>query len=242
MSREIILWGRFDMTSGELSRLVLRRWYLMLLGAAISVGALYLITHRPGIYWTQFDVVLLAPVDKNSHSNKLEDAHDQLAPMAGLLVADWNGVDRPLLTSSGETTLFGEGQRQGIQVRVPNEGSQWAPRYFSPNIDVQVVDSNPETVAQEARRVSAELNALLQKRQDALSIQPAMRMTIMVSPAGPTIEYVSGSRTRAALATGLAGASLTIIGLYWTERWLFWNRSRNGRSAGVDERRGLVAD
>jgi hypothetical protein len=230
------------MTAGEFIRLVLQRWYLVLLGAAISVGALYLITHRPGIYWTEFNVVILAPADKISHPNKLEDAHDQLAPMAGLLVADWNGIDRPLLTSSSETTLFGEGKRQGIQVRVPNEGSQWAPRYFSPNIDVQVVDSNPETVAREARRVGAELNALLQKRQDALGIQPPMRMTIMVSPADPTIEYVSGSRIRAALATGLVGASITMIGLYWTERWMFWNRSRNGRFAGVDEPRRHVAD
>ena len=41
------------MTSRELLRLVLRRWYVMLLGAAISVGALYLITQRPDIYWTQ---------------------------------------------------------------------------------------------------------------------------------------------------------------------------------------------
>jgi hypothetical protein len=230
------------MTSRELLRLVLRRWYLMLLGAAISVGALYLITHRPGVYWTQFNVVLLAPADKHYYPNKLENAHDQLAPMAGLLVADWNGVDRPLLTSSGETTLFGEGQRQGIQVRVPNEGSQWAPRYFSPNIDVQVVDRNPDRVAQEARRVTAELNALLQKRQDALGIQPAMRMTIIVSPANPNIEYVSGSRTRAALATGLVGAALTTVVVYWTERWLVWNRSRSEQPPVVDDWRALVAD
>ena len=217
------------MTSRELLRLVLRRWYVMLLGAAISVGALYLITQRPDIYWTHFNVVVLAPLDKDDYPNKLENAHDQLAPMAGLLVADWNGVDRPLLMASDETTLFGETQRKGIQVRVPNEGSQWAPRYFSPNIHVQVVDSNPDTVAQEARRVSVELNALLQKRQDALGIQPAMRMTTMVSPADPTIEYVSGSRARAALATGLVGAALTLIAVYWTERWLVWNRSRSGQ-------------
>jgi hypothetical protein len=239
MSREVILWGRLDVTSGELLRLVLRRWYLMLLGAAISVAALYLITDRPGIYWTHFNVVLLAPVDKDYYPNKLENAHDQLAPMAGLLVADWNGVNRPPLTASSKTTLFGEGQRQGIQVRVPNEGSQWVPLYLSPNIDVQIVDSNPDTVAQEARRVSAELKALLQKRQDDLGIQPVMRITTMVSPADPTIEYVSGSRARAGLATGLVGVALTTIAVYWTDRWLVWNRLRvdNRRS-----RRALDAD
>lgn len=218
------------MTSRELLSVVLRRWYFMLLGVAISIGALYLITHRPGIYWTQFNVVVLAPVHKY-YPNNLENPDDALAPMAGLLVADWNGDDRPLLTASGETTLFGEGQRQGIQVRMPNQGSQWLPLYYSPNIDVQVVDSNPEMVALEARRVSAELNALLENRQDALGIPPAARMMTIASPAEPTIRYVSGSRTRAALATGVVGAALTTIAVYWTERWLVWKRSRRGQLA-----------
>ena len=140
-------------------------------------------------------MLLLAPVHK-FYPNNLENPHDALAPVVGLLVADWNGVDRPPLMATGDTTLFGEGQRQGIEVRVPNEGSQWQPAYLTPNIDVQVVDSNPEIVAQQARRVSAELNGLLEARQDALGILPGQRLTTMVSPSDPTILYVSGSRTR----------------------------------------------
>jgi hypothetical protein len=149
--------------------------------------------------------------------------------MAAVLVADWNGVERPLLTASRDTTLFGEGQRKGIQVRVPNQGSQWVPLYLSPSIDVQVVDSNPKTVAQEARRVSAELDDMLKRRQDAVGVEPKFRMTTMMSPTNPTIMYFSGSTTRSALATGLVGAALTTIAVYWTDRWLIWKRSRRGR-------------
>ena len=213
------------MTSRELLGVVLRRWYLMLLGAAISVVAVYLVTHRPGVYWTQVSVVVLAPVHKH-YPNNLENPEDLLAPMAGVLVADWNGADRPLLAASGETTLFGEGQRRGIQVRVPNEGSQWQPLYLAPNIDVQVVDRDPETVAQETRRVSTELNALLEKRQDAMDIQTRARMTTIVAPAEPTIRYVSGSTARAALATAIVGAALTTIAVYWAERLLVRRRTR----------------
>jgi hypothetical protein len=222
------------MTSRELLSLVLRRWYLVLLGAAISIGALYLVTHRPGVYWSQISVLLLAPVHK-FYPNNLENPHDALAPVAGLLVVDWNGVDRPPLMATGDTTLFGEGQRQGIEVRVPNEGSQWQPAYLTPNIDVQVVDSNPEIVAQQARRVSAELDGLLEARQDALGILPGQRLTTMVSPSDPTILYVSGSQTRAAAATGLVGATLTTLAIYWIERWLVWKRSRH---TGAAESRG----
>ena len=217
------------MTSGELLSLVLRRWYLVLLGVAITVGALYLVINRPGVYWTQVAVVVQGPVDKY-YPNNFEDPDEVLIPMAAVLAADWNGVERPLLTASGETTtLFGEGQRKGIQVRVPNEGSQWVPLFYSPSIDVQVVDSNPDMVAQEARRVTAELDEMLQRRQDAVGVKREFRMTTMVSPSDPTIEYISGSRTRAALAAGVVGMALTTIAVYWTDRWLIWKRSRRGR-------------
>jgi hypothetical protein len=32
-------------------------------GAAMSLGALYVATHQAGVYWTQFNVVLLAPIE-----------------------------------------------------------------------------------------------------------------------------------------------------------------------------------
>jgi uncharacterized membrane protein len=218
------------MTSRELLSLVLRRWYLMLLGAIISVVALYLITHRPGVYWTHINVIVLAPVHK-FYPNNLEDPDHSLAPMAGLLVADWNGTNRPPLMATGETTLYGQGLRQGIEVRVPNQGNQWQPLYFAPNIDVQVVGSTPEIVEQQAHRVRAELEGLLQKRQDAMGIQWGQRMTTMMSPTDPTIMYVSGSRIRAAAATGLVGAAVTTVIVYWAERFLFWNRSRRAAFA-----------
>jgi hypothetical protein len=223
------------MTSRELLSLVLRRWYIMLLGAAISVVALYLITHRPGVYWTRVSVVVLAPVQKY-YPNNFEDPHDALAPAASMLVADWNGVKRPLLMATSDTTLFGEGERRAIEVRMPNQGNQWQPLYFSPNIDVQIVDNNPELVAEEARRVSAELEGLLQKRQDAMGVQPSMRMTTIVSPTDPTIMYIAGSRARAAAATGLVGATLTTIAAYWIERWLVWRRSRRALSGSDGQR------
>jgi hypothetical protein len=222
------------MTSRELFSVVLRRWYFMLLGAMISMAACYVTMHRPGVYWTHFYVVILAPTHEY-YVNNLEDPHDRLAPMAGLVATDWNGAHHPLLVGSGDTTLYGEGQRRGVQVRMPNQGSQWRPLYFTPNIDVQIVDSDPEAVAREVRRVSSELDGLLQKRQDALQVQPRQRMSTMISPASPTVEYVAGSRSRAALATGLAGAAMTTITVYWIDRGLTSRsarrRARKGENA-----------
>ncbi len=169
------------MTSRELLGVILRRWYILLLGAVVSVGALQVMTHRPGVYSAQFDVVILAPTYEY-YPNKLGDPHYALAPIAGVLVRDWNRTNPPLLTASGDTTMLGEGRRQGVQVRMPNEGSQWLPRYNSPNIDVQVLGSDPAVVEAEAHRVYAELDRMLQQRQDALGVTRTVRLTSIMSP------------------------------------------------------------
>jgi hypothetical protein len=213
------------MTARQLLRLVIRRWYLMLIGAAITLAAIYFTTHRPGVYWTQYKVVVLAPVYEY-YPNNLADPHYALAPMAGVLVTDWNGENRPLLTASGDTTLFGEGGRRGMEIRVPNEGTQWRPLYYAPNIDVQIVDNDPEKVAREAYRVGGELNGLLARRQDALKVRSSVRMSTIMSPADPTVSYMTGSRPRAALATGLAGAISTTIAVYWIEQLVISRRAR----------------
>ena len=217
------------MTSRELLSLILRRWYLVLLGAVLCFAALHLTVQRPGVYWTSFQVIVLAPTYEE-YPNQLEDPHFALAPMAGVLVSDWNGSERGLLTASGDTTLFGEGLRQGVRVRMPNQGSQWRPLYTSPIIDVQVVDRDPRVVEESAHRVYTELTALLQRRQDGLGIRPSIRMATLMSPAAPNIEYVAGSRTRAVGAAGIAGVALTGLAIYWIERLVVWRRlARNKR-------------
>ena len=226
------------MTARELIILVLRRWYFMLLGAALSVGAVYAATHQPGVYWTQFNVVLLGPIE-DMYPNRMEDPYYALAPMAGVLVADWNRESPPKLMASGETTLFGQGRTSGVQVRMPNQGSQWRPMYSSPVIDVQVASETSEAVLVEARRVGRDLDRLLHDRQDASGISQRFRITTLISPADPNVYFVAGNRPRAALATGLAGATLTTIAVYWTERWLARRRTRRAKKQqGLEGRMG----
>jgi len=227
-----------NLTARGLISLALKRWYLMALGAMLSVGALYLTTHQPGVYYTQFDVVLLAPIE-TYYQNKIEDPRYAMAPMAGVLATEWSHTQTPLFTASGDTTLFGEGQRQGIQVRVSNQGTQWQPAYYSPNINVQIVDISAQAVEVDARRVTAELEALLVTRQDWAGVRPSMRMTTITSPTVPNIDYIAGKRTRAALASGLVGATTTTVAVYWIDRLMVWRRSQRkapvANSAPVNE-------
>ena len=88
--------------------LLASRWYIVVAGALLTVAATYAVTHQPGVYWAQYNMILLSP-DEQDRLNRITDPSYDLAPLASLLVQDWNGSESPLLTGSADTTLFGIG-------------------------------------------------------------------------------------------------------------------------------------
>jgi Glycosyltransferase like family len=225
------------MTSRELLRLLLKRWYFVLLGATVTLAVLWPVTHRAGVYWTQLSVHLFPPTEEN-FPNKLENPQYSLAALAGVLVTELNGRERPLMMASDLTTLYGEGQTRGVSVRLPNRGNQWRPMYPTATIDVQVVDSNPEAVAREAQRITADLDELLATRQESLGVVPTMRVSMIALPADASVYYIPpGSRMRAAAATAVIGMIMTGVAVYWLERFSTRRRGRapTGPADGVGE-------
>ena len=227
------------MTARDLIAVFLRRWYLVAIGAILTLAAMYVTMHQPGVYWTQMTVVLLAPTE-DYFPNKIQDPHYALAPMAGVIVKEWNQNYDPTLTASGDTTLYGEGKSDDVQVRMPNQGSQWKPLYLTPNIDVQVVGNNPELVENRAIQAGDELAAILDSQQDNLGINNRYRITSVASPEVPTVYYVTGSRPRALLATALVGALSTFFLTFWFDRFL--TRRRAGVSRREPDRDSLVGE
>lgn len=225
------------MTSKGLISLLLRRWYLVLVGAAITLGVAATTTDPAGVYWTQFHVVLLPPTYEE-FPNELEDSPYSLSPLAGVVVAEYNGTNPSLLTSSSDTTIYGMGDRKGVMVRMPNQGNQWFPTYSSPNIDVQVADSSPERVVAQSKQVTADLQTILNRLQRSVGVAPSARVSMIASATEPAIDHVSGSRTRALGALAVVGAALTVISIYWLER-LRIRRRTQATSRASSELRNL---
>lgn len=216
------------MTVRDVLTVVLRRWYLMVAGALLSLAGLYQATHVPPVYYTQYYVVVLAP-QSSVFPNTFEDPAYGMAPMAGLIASDYNKGKRQGLLGSADTLLHGEGVREGSRVHLSNDGSQWEPMYGRPNIDVQVVGPKPEEVAAKAKQIGLDLVALLEKRQVEMGIVPTMRMTTVLSSSDPIISQAGGSRSRAALAVTAAGALSTTIFTIQFDRWRLWRRGLRGR-------------
>lgn len=229
------------MTARELLRVLLRRWYLVALGAVLSLGLLGFAWTRPPVYWTQFQVLVLSPIDA-LNPNSIEDPPYTLPPVAGLVAGDYNDGHAPLQLGSPDTTLYGEGVRRGSRVRLVNNGTQWRAMYNEPALDVQVVDGSPEAVAKEADRIRRELSGLLDERQDEIGVRDRLRLTTRAVPEDPVIHQVGGSRMRVGAAMAVAGASMTILCVYWLELWLRRRRREEPPPASpVPSRRPLAA-
>lgn len=205
------------MTTRDLLGAALRRWYVMVAGAVLSLGFVYVTTHQPPVYWTQLNVLLLGP--KNPEfPNYLEDPRYTLYPMVGVVVDDVNGGEAAMATASTDTNMVGQGLTDGVQVRVPNLGTQWRRDLTANHLDLQVAASTPDEVSRRADATVQRVAAALRERQDELGIVPGMRVTSVAATDDPTIYQVGGSRLRSAAASGMSGAAMTVVLVYWLER------------------------
>lgn len=215
------------MTSRQLLWLLVRRWYLVVLGMGLTLAILWPATHRPGVYWAQVNLVLLPPPSEY-FPNMLEDPQYSLSALAGVIVTDFNGLNEPPLMASSQTTLYGEGRASGVEVRMPNAGTQWKPLYPTAMIDLQAVGANAQQVTDEVAETTRRLKELLVARQDELGIDPSVRVSMISSPADPVVYYITGSRARALGAGAIVGFGLTIAGVYWFERLVQARRTNSG--------------
>jgi hypothetical protein len=205
------------MTARDLIAAALRRWYVVLLGAVLTVGALYVVTKQAPVYWTQYNILLVGPSGAQK-TTVLDDPVYGLQPLVGVLATDFNDGAPPLLTGDVAATIVGEGYREGVQVRTPNLGTQWRPLFPANYLDVQVAASSPEEVLATARATSLRVSVLLEELQDEMGAPLNLRARAVPSSKYPTVIPVSGSRSRALAATGLSGLAVTLAVLLALER------------------------
>ena len=135
--------------------------------------------------------------------------------------------------------MVGMGARDGVQVRVPNLGTQWRPLFSANYLDVQVAGATPDEVHALAEETSARVEKVLKQRQDELGVPANLRAHAVPSSDDPIVYPMAGSRSRALGATGLTGIALTAVVVFWLERWRP-RRSPAGATAAAPARRPLV--
>jgi len=203
-------------------------WYVVLLGAAVTLGALLLVQRQEPVWFTQYNIVVVGPsgTENTEDTSVLENPLYGLQPLVGVVSTDLNEGHPPLLTGDVAATMVGMGHREGVQVRVPNLGTQWRPLFSANYLDVQVAGASLEEVQASAGATSARVAEVLEHRQDELGVPPNLRARAVPSSEDPIIVPVAGSRSRALAATGITGVALTMVVVFRLER-------RRSRRRGV---------
>lgn len=202
---------------------LLRRWYLVLAGSVLLVGAMLLELRAPGVYWTRFDLELVQPAGVNINSLRISQV--DLSSTASLLAVDFNGAKGAQTPVDPDLTIVDEGVRQGYAVRSLDYGGQWS-RSFRPMVNVQIVDPSRARVAAQVHSISARLEQLLAQRQERARIPQQERVVATVVPEWPGIGYRTGSRIRTAAGTAVAGGAVLGALVVGYDGWALRRRAR----------------
>lgn len=222
-------WTRGEMTTSEFLGIMRQRWYVVLAGLVIVAGSIAYVSSRAGVYWTQVDVVVLAPKSAR-YPNVIRDTSQSLISMAGLIERDLNKGITPPATASSSVTLVNEGVSEGYSISLPNSGGQWANNFDRAVLDVQVVGPSAEKVRVELRELVAMIDNNLKQRQVADGVDNRDFITTSSAPSAAALFYFNGERSHAFAAILLLGGTLIPVSSVGADRLLRANARRRRKS------------
>jgi hypothetical protein len=214
-------------TIWDLMSVLRRRWIVVLVGLAVTAGAVQAISGRPGVFYQQVDVIFIAPT--GADGNALQNVSDSLIDTAGVVGAILKeGNDSPV--SSSSATLVGRGVTRGYSITLPNQGGQWASNFDRPVLDVQVVGPSEADVQLLTRQAVRQIDEALTGLQDRYRVGRAERITTQVNPRFPILIHDRGQPTRAVAVAGMLGLLVTVGAALQVERF---RRGRRRPTAGA---------
>ena len=198
------------MTSADLVAVLLRRWYVVLAGFALTAAAVYAFASSPGVYSTQADVLFLAPKSAK-FPNPIESSSESLIATAGLVarIANSGSADPP--TASSGVPLTGEGIRKGYSIRLPNSGGQWANNFDRPVLVVQVAGPSEEWVRSTLATQIGVIDRSLFTLQKSEGVAKENFIITSSAPRQAKVEYLKGDPKRAIAAMMLLSSVLTAL-------------------------------
>jgi len=182
------------------------------LGLLLTAVAVLVAVRPQPLYWTEGDVVLVAP------GGSLQQAPDSywrgnLIAFAGVLDRELNGAAPPPRMNSAP--IYGTGVRDGSSVRLRNYGNQWTTMFAQPNLTVEVVGPDEAGVARRYDEVVTQVSETARALQLTQGTRTQDLMTVQPLLGDPPVAYVGstrGGKARAVLAIGLVGSFVSVSG------------------------------
>ena len=194
----------------ELGPVLLRRWYVTGAGAVLSLFLAMSVLSHPGVYWSETDVYLLAPISAR-FPNSMTSTSEALIATAGVVTADIQGQTPLPPTASPNAHLTGLGVRSGFLLRVPDEGGQWEHSFTRPVISIEAISADPAGVERQVSGLIDRIRADLAARQQADAVPVRDRITATLAPTAAQVFDMSGRPSRGAAVTLLLGLWGTLL-------------------------------
>ena len=193
---------------------MLRRWYVLVVVAALTAVGVLLVRDTGGVYWARVNVVFLAPPEKNN-DNSLALPPATAVNFAAVIEREYNGAPIDDRFGYPSATLYGSGVREGHTVILINRGGQWGRAFSEPVLAVDVVDSSEERVHTVLADVLGRIDSIAEEQQNAMDVTAESRIDTLRSPQTAIVSYSGGNRLRATAGVialgGLVAFSATII-------------------------------
>lgn len=186
----------------------LQFWWVVVIGAVLTMVACSAVGARPGVYWGQVDVVVLAP-STPSVPNAFQATQTRAIVMAGVLQREVAGPPGANVVSD-EVTIVGQGVRDGSWVRLPNAGGQWANNFDRPVLDVQASAPTRQGVQRRLASALRDVQGALDDLQARAGVAVGSRFTATTSPQVPVVRYDEGRPLLAMATTALLGFGMTV--------------------------------
>lgn len=182
------------MTVHDLMRLVIRRWYIFVLGLACAITGSIALKSEPWTYVANTEFVMNSPVSSLDFEAP-EDTRNTLISFADVVSRKFNAEEFTQPLSSPSATLFGNGLRKGTSVKLLNSGTQWQSSYSGPVISVQVIDSTDAAVQQELDDIAVKIKRITKNVQDELGVANNSQISAETDPTRTVISAFGPTKT-----------------------------------------------
>ena len=220
------------MTLPQVLRALGRQWIVLLVGFALTGFAVHQISRPRDVYWTQTTVRFVPSSEEpGGGGNTLISSSSSLVAFTGLVLADLN-LSPGVTVSDSRLNILDIGNYDGVWVRLPDTGGQWAHDYGDAVLDVQVSGSDPEAVRRRTARVLEDIRVATAER---LGGQQGAPVLIRPVPPTPVVAEAHAARRVALLATFALGAAATFgvaLGADRARQWVARRRRPDAPDPG----------